>query len=75
MSLIPKRIKNLWSVSEHGSAADNQLREALKDAGPNIPAPTEDLGDGKAEFIGEGTEADFKEQEKEDAGLKGIFGL
>lgn len=32
-------------------------------------------GDGKAEFFDEGTEADWNEQEKEDQGLKGIFGL
>lgn len=35
----------------------------------------EKLGDGKAVFFGEGTHEEFEEQEKEDKGLKGIFGL
>lgn len=34
-----------------------------------------DLGDGMASFLGEGTEEEFKDQEKSDKGLKGIFGL
>jgi len=34
----------------------------------------EELGDGKAEFLGEGTHDEFEEQVKEDKGLKGIFG-
>lgn len=33
------------------------------------------LGDGKAEFLGSGTEQEYNEQVKEDKGLKGIFGL
>lgn len=32
-------------------------------------------GDGKAEFLGEGTTEEFEELEKEDKGQKGIFGL
>lgn len=31
-------------------------------------------GDGKAIFIGEGSEEEYKEMEKERKGLKGIFG-
>lgn len=33
------------------------------------------IGDGKAEFIGPGTEDEWKEQENADKGMKGIFGL
>lgn len=32
-------------------------------------------GDGKAEFLGEGTEQEFKDQQNDDKGLKGVFGL
>ncbi len=31
--------------------------------------------DTKAVFLGQGSESEFREQEKEDKGLKGIFGL
>lgn len=31
--------------------------------------------DTKAVFLGQGTEDEYKEQEKQDKGLKGIFGL
>lgn len=33
------------------------------------------IGDGKAEFIGEGTEKEFKDYENEGKGIKGIFGI
>ncbi len=32
-------------------------------------------GDGKAEFIGQGTEEEYKEFEQEQKGFKGIFGI
>jgi hypothetical protein len=34
-----------------------------------------DAPDGKAVWLGEGSEEDFKEMENEKKGLKGIFGL
>lgn len=33
------------------------------------------LGDGKAEFLGEGSPEEFEAQEKADRGFGGIFGL
>lgn len=36
---------------------------------------TLNIGDGTAEFLGEGTQEEFEKQEKEDKGFKGIFGL
>lgn len=33
------------------------------------------IGDGNAEFLGEGMTEEFEEQEKEDKGQKGIFGI
>ena len=44
---------------------EEELRSVLSD----------DLGDGKAEFLGEGTQDEYRESEKEKRGLKGIFGL
>lgn len=35
----------------------------------------EPLGDGKGEFLGEGTEQEFEAQQKADKGLKGVFGI
>ena len=35
----------------------------------------EPVGDGDAEFLGEGTQDEFLESEKEKKGLRGIFGL
>lgn len=32
-------------------------------------------GDGKAEFLGEGSQEEFEQMQKADKGLKGIFGL
>lgn len=40
-----------------------------------FPINREPLGDGKAEFLGEGSHEDFGEQEKKDKGIGGIFGL
>lgn len=34
-----------------------------------------ELGDGKAEFLGEGTTEEFEEAERERKGFKNIFGL
>ena len=60
------RFKNLWKLSKKDpkSIADVlTLADYLPDE------------DTKAEFLGSGTEEEFKEQEKTDKGLKGIFGL
>ncbi len=34
-----------------------------------------EVGDGQAVFMGQGTEDEWKELQKEDKGFKGIFGL
>jgi len=40
-----------------------------------FPIKKAEGGDGKAEFIGEGTTEEFEEQEKKDKGQHGIFGI
>ena len=40
-----------------------------------IEKDNDTLGDGKAEFLGEGTQEEFLEMEREKKGLKHIFGI
>lgn len=63
-----KRIKRMYELSKKDPKA---LDELTDEQIASLPGE----GDGKAEFFGEGTEAEWKEQEREDKGLKGIFGL
>lgn len=62
------RIKNIIELSRFKPS----VREELGSNGVMVRELVEDipLGDGKAEFIGEGTEAEFLEQEQEDKGNK-----
>lgn len=60
-----KRIKRIVKLSRK----DPESVERLLDE------QIENLPEEKAEFLGSGTEKEFKEQENEDKGLKGIFGL
>lgn len=66
-----KRLKRFWQLSNKDPKALEKL-ETLTDAQIDL-IPVE--GDGKAEFIGAGTEEEFKDQQKADKGLKGLFGL
>lgn len=59
--LTPEQFESL----SHGSVITIP-RESLKE---------ETEGDGKAEFLGEGTQEEFLESEREKKGFKGIFGL
>lgn len=61
-----KRIKRLWQLSKR----DKKLVDKLTlDEIVSIPLE----GDGKAVFIGEGTQEEFEEQEKKDKGLFNLF--
>lgn len=62
-----KRIKNAIT----GFKANPEITK--KDL--EVLVASEDIGDGKAVFLGEGTHDEFLEAEKERKGLKGIFGL
>lgn len=66
-----KRLKRLIQLSKKDPKALEKLESLTEEQIAIIP----EAGDGKAVFIGPGTEEEFKEQEKEDKGLKGLFGL
>lgn len=64
MELI-RRIKQAWRIS--------RLPDVVIDSTPNVAdliAKEQELGDGKAEFISEGTHDDFLEQQRIDDGTK-----
>lgn len=63
------RIKKLWKLSKKNSEALSVLENLTQEQLDLVP----DEGDGKAVFIGEGTEEEFKEQEKEDKGLSAWY--
>lgn len=71
-----QRIKRLWALSglthiETG-AIHGQFNPDGRPVYRDIVTLVKgDIGDGKAEFIGEGTEAEFIEQEQADKGNKG----
>lgn len=80
-----KRFSKLWKLSKEVDSIGTALTpEVLRSAAPGGGSITPeelremlavDLGDGKAEFLGEGTDEEFKQQQNEDKGYKGIFGL
>jgi len=63
-----KRIQNILKLSGKDPKAIEELTQEQIDSIP-------EMGDGKAVFFGEGTEAEFKQQQNDDMGIKGIFGL
>jgi len=74
-----KRIKNAYKALTEatppvGGKLDIAKMKSLYDSLPES-AFLYPQGDGKAEFLGEGTHEEFLEMEKESKGLKGIFGL
>lgn len=62
-----KRIKRILELSKR----DKELVDKLT-LEQVVSIPLE--GDGKAEFLGEGTAEEFEEQTKKDKGLFGLFG-
>lgn len=71
---IFKRFITAWKLSKNPDIQDADTVVFSKN-GKLFPWTPPVEGDGKAVFIDEGTEADWLEQEKEDQGLLGIFGL
>jgi len=63
-----KRIKKLFNINEYPKELVNTIHKDIKENSENI-------GDGKAVFIGSGTQEEYKKQVEEDKGFKGIFGL
>lgn len=82
-----KRLKNLWKLSRdykfsedgkleiYGDDIENGVVRELTTRRSILPKNIDlILGDGKAEFLGEGTAEEFEEQTKKDKGLFGLFG-
>lgn len=63
-----QRLKKIIKLSTKDLSKVDALSDEQIDAIP-------DEGDGKAVYFGEGTEEELREQEREDKGLKGIFGI
>lgn len=66
-----KRIKRAWDLSTKDPLTLEKLGSLSQHEIDRIP----EVGDGKATFIGEGSEEEYKDQQNADKGLKGIFGL
>lgn len=61
----------MWQLSNKDPKAVEKALSLTKEDLDYMP----EIGDSGAVFFGEGTEKEFKEQEKADKGMKGIFGL
>jgi len=70
MKLIP-RIKRFWQLSNKDPEVLKKFEKLTVEDLQYIP----EIGDGKAVFFGEGTDEEKKQQDLEDKGLRGIFGL
>jgi hypothetical protein len=64
-----KRIKKLWQLSNKDPKALEVLEGLTDEQLKSVP----DEGDGKAEWLGEGTEEEFIEQQRKDNGLQGWY--
>lgn len=67
-----RRIKNIIALSEYKPTISNVI-DSLD--GRSQITLEKDEPEVKAEFFGTGSEEEFKKQEREDRGFKGIFGL
>lgn len=62
-----KRLKNLWNLTIFVPSIEGEKTILVKD---------KELEENvEAEFFGEGNEEEFKEWEREQQGIKGIFGI
>lgn len=62
-----KRLKNLWNLTSFVPSIEGEKTIFVKD---------KELEENvEAEFFGEGNEEEFKEWEREQQGIKGIFGI
>lgn len=62
-----KRLKNLWNLTSFVPSVEGEKTILVKD---------KELEENvEAEFFGEGNEEEFKEWEREQQGIKGIFGI
>lgn len=61
-----KRIKKLWDIS-------NAPKERIDSLYEDIKENERLMGDGKAVFLGDATEKELEEFEKEESGMKGWY--
>lgn len=62
-----KRLKRILALSKKDHKKIDELTDEIISS-----VPLE--GDGKAEYLGEGTEQEFNDMQKKDKGLFGLFG-
>lgn len=68
-----KRLKTAWRLSNISELQEADYIYTSKDSKVE-PLAILVEGDGKAEFLGEGSAEEFEEQTKKDKGLWGLFG-
>ena len=64
-----QRLKRMWRLSRK----DEQALKTLESLTPEQLAEVPDHSDEKTVFFGEGTHEEFKDQEREDSGMKGWY--
>jgi hypothetical protein len=64
-----KRLRKLWQLTRKDPKALAQLETLTDEQLAVIP----DEGDGKAVFLGSGTEEEYLEMQREDEGMKGWY--
>ena len=64
-----QRLKRMWTLSKK----DEQALKTLESLTPEQLAEVPDATDDKAVFFGEGTQDEFKDQQREDSGMKGWY--
>lgn len=69
-----KRLNKLWKLSKEVDSKVLTMPEAIGPIQLREMLGVE-LGDGKAEFLGEGSSEEFKDQQNDDKGYKHIFGI
>ena len=65
------RLRRLWHLSKKEPKELEILESLTPDQLAEVPEVVD--GDGKAEFLGEGTHEEFVEQERADSGIRGWY--
>lgn len=64
-----KRLKRLWTLTKKDPKALEVLEKLTDEQLKVVP----EEGNGKAEFIGPGTQEEFLDQQRDDEGMKGWY--
>lgn len=69
--MIFKRLRNIWDLGLYKPTTNARMEVNGK---PILVLEADvDLGDGKAEFLGDGTQEEFLDQQRADEGSKGWY--